>query len=977
VTIYNPANLKKEDLIRGFVARQPLLDRLLDDLRREGAGVAPQHQLLIGQRGLGKTTLLRRLAFAVEDDPGLAATWMPLVFPEEQYNVASLGDFWLNCADALSDALDRSGDHAASQALDERVERVPADRAGRSAAALQLLMEEADRLQRRFLLLVDNLDILLDRLDQGQEWEFRRVISEERRLHFIGASSRVLETLYQYGRAFYDFFQVHELKGLDDSETFAMLRRLAGQSGEAEIDRLIQERPGRIRALRLLTGGNPRTLVLLFKVLTEARDGDVQRDVEQLLDLYTPLYKARFEELPAQAQQLVDAMAIHWDPLTAADLTELLRPLSVNQVSAQLKRLEDLGVVEKAPWFGEKKTAFQITERFFNIWYLMRASRRVRRKLLWLVKFLEAWFDREELSTRARAFLDRDPKAMGRERYAEMALAYSEAVPDRHLRRNLESAGLHAVIHDGLDRLIDFSDLPPELQDKKDRMQQLRGLREKICGLRIDWGNIDAREFWRLLGGSPHLSLAEKARVVEQLPTLSVMEFYELFMKLNRVEKSLLRTYRRETAAVAKLYEALAGGEMADVYDCDGALAVAQKWSSGSLPIVAISSRINPSFYPEDLTPEEIRKAESALRAMILEPGFGPRAWNALGNLLRERVKDYEGAEQAYRRAIEGEPNYAVPWNNLGNLLEDLTRFDEAEQAYRQAIERDPNYALSWKGLADLLQHLKRSDESEQAYRRAMEIDPQDAYPWFGLGNLLRDLMKRYEDAEQAYRRAIELEQHAYSWNNLGTLLQYWLKRYHDAESAYRQAIELDPLLDKPWSNLGSLLANDSDRQQEAADAYLRALQIGPERDSDLTSLLHICDRLSSSAETIPAALSLVQKAHELSPDSQDTRFLLTQLLTLAGKWYEASPLLEQLAGGDGEFPSTGLFRAVVETGHIADAVAILERAGADQRWRPLYEALRAAGAGSPGYLNRVAPEVRTVAMKILREIAPQLFPDE
>ncbi len=34
--------------------------------------------------------------------------------------------------------------------------------------------------------------------------------------------------------------------------------------------------------------------------------------------------------------------------------------------------------------YGEKKAAYQIAERFFNIWYLMRASRRVRRKLIWL-----------------------------------------------------------------------------------------------------------------------------------------------------------------------------------------------------------------------------------------------------------------------------------------------------------------------------------------------------------------------------------------------------------------------------------------------------------------------------------------------------------------------------------------------------------------------------------------------------------------
>jgi len=1014
VAIYNPALLKKEDLIRGFVARQPLLDRLLEDLRREARDHTPQHHLIIGQRGFGKTTLLRRLAFAVEDDSALAATWMPLVFPEEQYNVASLGDFWLNCVDALSDALDRTGDRLASQALDSRVASVPTTGEERSRSALNLLLAEADRLGRRILLLVDNLDIVLDRLGENEEWEFRRVISEERRLHIIGASSRVLETLYEHGRAFYDFFQIHELKGLDERETLSTLCQLAERSGNAEVLKLVRSQPGRIKALRVLTGGNPRTLLLLFKVLAQGPDGDVQRDLEQLLDEYTALYKARFEELAPQAQQVVDALAIHWDPLTAADLTELLSPLGVNQVSAQLKRLEDFGVVEKTPWFGEKKNAFQIAERFFNIWYLMRASRRVRRKLLWLVKFLETWFDREELNARARGFLDQDPEALGRERYAEMALAYSQAVMDTHLQRSLESAGLHAVLDDGVGRLIDYSDFPSELQDKKERIQQLRELRERTCNLNIDWDGIEPTEFWRLLGGSPNFSLGDKARIVEQLPSVTLNDLHQLHGKLLGFTRRMSSVFR-ESADVARLQEALAGGEIADVYDSENTVALAKRYGLNWLPFTAVRTRVDPFLHDEELSEGEIKTAESALRTLAREPGFelqgwtglglflqqrlwrfdeaeeairraieaAPQSaysWNCLGLLLKESPKRYDEAEGAFRRSVELDPKAAWTWNSLGIFLQNqVQRYDEAEQAYRRATELDPQFAQAWNSLGLLLRGpLKRYGEAERAFRHSIELDPQFSVPWCGLGLLLLDSPKRYDESEQAFEHAIELDPQAFfAWNGLGILFQHYLDRQEEAAQAYRHAVEINPQLPLVWSSIGELLELLPGRQQEAAEASLRAFEIDSTRATDLDRFLRICDRLAESADELPGVLKMAQQAQKLTQDNPASQFLVARLLTLTEKWPDASTLLVHLASNESAFFSEGFFQTAVKAGHLDEVIAILARTGASDRWRPLYEALQAVRAGTPDYLRKVAPEVRTVATRILRNISPDLFPEE
>ena len=409
LTVYNPDLLSDADLKRQFVARLGLLERLIDDLRGEGA--SQQHHLILGQRGMGKTTLLRRLRGAIQEDEALRQRWLPLSFPEEQYNVSRLSDLWVNCLDALGDALERNGDKAGAAAIDALVDSLPEPEEARGRAALDGLVSWSEA-HRGLVLMIDNVDLLFNRLE-AQQWAIREVMSEHRHLVWIVASAEPLESTAEYGSAFYDFFAIHELRGLDYEESRQMVLRLAQVHNTPQVSRVLEDSPGRFRALHVLTGGNPRTLVLLYQVFAHDDASSVHVDLERLLDMCTPLYKARFESLSAQAQQLTDALAIGWDPMTAADVATATR-LEINLVSAQLNRLVTMGVVEKVPLPAGSKSGFQIGERFFNIWYLMRASRRVRRRLEWLVRFLEVYYGPQGLKDRAERLLNLEEEALAR-----------------------------------------------------------------------------------------------------------------------------------------------------------------------------------------------------------------------------------------------------------------------------------------------------------------------------------------------------------------------------------------------------------------------------------------------------------------------------------------------------------------------------------------------------------------------------------
>ena len=634
--LYNPRLWNANEVRAYYVARPALLERIVDDLKREDANNHPQHRLIVGLRGMGKSTLLRRIAVAVEDDVQLNASWLPLSFPEEQYNVASLSDFWLNCLDALSDLLESRGQVAESNELDADVEQI--DRKD-GEGALGALLRTAGTLQRRLLLLVDNVDLVFERI-KTEDWKLREALQAHPEILIVGASAKVLESTYNYKAAFYDFFKIDELRGLSEIEMRDTILNLARLAKAEHIIKRVDADPARLRVLHTLTGGNPRTAVLLYSVLLKGIDGDVRSDLEGLLDEVTPLYKARFEELPPQSQQLLDKLALHWHPASAATLTKQLG-WKVNLVSAQLDRLIGAGIVERVKAPKSKRLNFQIGERFFNIWYLMRTSRRLRRRLIWLVECLRGLYSNEELQAMARRRMAHASEGV---RDAETLVALSDALDDPTFKRALIDCALELLAKTKDDRtlceLFDLDGTESDIKIRRARIeagQVLKQMREE------EYKDPSRREWLE----TAVLSHSDIDSIIDLTKSRSNDSAY-LKAVFAIVQSASLRTIQNFGPKAARLLaSATQNGQATRISDREGMAALALRLNAPYLAALPTIFDYKPQA--NKIAYQDVEAGTSVLLGYD-DAGFLPWAILAFSRLERKVLAD---AASAAKRAIE------------------------------------------------------------------------------------------------------------------------------------------------------------------------------------------------------------------------------------------------------------------------------------------------------------------------------------
>ena len=691
--LYNPQLQSAEMAEKLFVVRQKQFDLLLNKILQEKATSIPQHHLVIGQRGMGKTTLLKRIEVELHKEQ-YRQQFIPLIYREEQYNVKDLAEFWLNTLDALADSLQSEKYQHEMIADIDKTTRELSRKSSKiiSEEAYKYLMNICHGLHRRSVLLIDNIGLIFSRLDNDKEtkteqWALRKLLSENGAPIIIGGGVTSTNYINNYNMPFYDFFQIQYLYKLNYEEFTKLLINLAMlTNSDKTIIADIQKNNSRQKSLLELTGGSPRLAVMLFEQIAKGFSNSVYNDLEILADAITPLYKARFEELPSQQQVILDAIALNWDAISLKELSKATR-MQNNQISPQLKRLVNDGWLETTPAYKAKGNAYFINERFFNIYYLIRnSSRRHKDKIYCLSKFLECFYGKEELD-RISDILSKQDIHSVKEMQLQMAFWKIKTINEYKRQQGFKNISKAFSENEYLRKEFDFTDEEFLFVEGRKLFKEEKYKEAIVCYNKVIELNPNYKDVWFWKGRC-----------------LSDMQRYE--EAIICFNKSIELNPNDEYAWGFK------GLCLSDMQRYEEAIVCFNK-----------SIELNPN---------------------------DEYAWGFKGGCL-SNMQRYEEAIICFNKFIELNPNNEYIWNFKGSCLLELERYEEAIEYYDKATKLDDSYHVAWNKKGFALIEMKRYEEAAIAYEKSISINQRNLLSKFYLLFLYRDKLNKMNKAIELF----------------------------------------------------------------------------------------------------------------------------------------------------------------------------------------------------------------------------------
>ena len=389
---FNPGTFQSdEEVIGQFTVRERELDIALEVLRGNIRSPSCQHALLVAPRGRGKTMLLARVAAELRTNGELSERLLPVRFMEENQEIFNLADFWLEALFHLAGEY-ASHDPALCRELQDTHAALAAGWRDRELEdrARAAVLETADRAGKQLVLMVENLQTLCRDTDTDFGWKLRKVLQSEPQVILLASATSRFKELDDVEHAFFEQFRIIRLEPLDTGECRRLWQMVSGDT--------LSERE--VRPLQILTGGNPRLLVIIGEFARHRSLRLLMEDLVRLIDDHTEYFRGHLEVFAKTERRVYLAVIDLWQPSTTGEVAARAR-MDVRAVSALLGRLVDRGAI-LVEGSGRKRT-YVAAERLYSIYYKLRRERDEAAVIRNLIHFMAVFYSEIELDEWSRS----------------------------------------------------------------------------------------------------------------------------------------------------------------------------------------------------------------------------------------------------------------------------------------------------------------------------------------------------------------------------------------------------------------------------------------------------------------------------------------------------------------------------------------------------------------------------------------------
>jgi tetratricopeptide (TPR) repeat protein len=308
----------------------------------------------------------------------------------------------------------------------------------------------------------------------------------------------------------------------------------------------------------------------------------------------------------------------------------------------------------------------------------------------------------------------------------------------------------------------------------------------------------------------------------------------------------------------------------------------------------------------------KVREAAEAYRkAVQLDPNNAQWQYNLF--LALAKLGDKEGEKVALEKALQLDPNLATAHNDLGLVYLSEGKMNEAEREFRAALDIDPKFAEAQNNLGVVYNQQGKDSEASTLFRQATESDPTYTRAFVNLG-LVMARQGNFPAAKEQIQQALKV-----SPNDVGALaalgmVEGKMKHHPESVQAFRQVASLRPESSDAHLNLGIALADQYDLKG-ALGEFSETIRVAPnyspayynkgrvlydlDHKQEALPFLDMACRLQPNYPSAlyllalalgasPRAMEVLDRLVTIDPENAEAHYLLGQNLLRAGKTQEA-----------------------------------------------------------------------------------------